>query len=63
MQVNQFPGPRRDLLETGQVVTLFITFFQVNFLSPIDDESPRFLSGEKEKERYIFTSTDAILVL
>lgn len=39
VQVNQFPGPRRDLLETGRVVTLFITFFQVNFLSPIDDES------------------------
>lgn len=43
VQVNQFPDSRRDLLETGRVVTLFITFFQVNFLSPIDNENLRFL--------------------
>jgi len=48
VQVNQFPGLRRDLLETGRVVTLFITFFLVNFLSPID-ENPRSPLGEKKK--------------
>lgn len=64
VQVNQFPDSRRDLLETGRVVTLFITFFQVNFLSPID-ENLRFLSErkEEEKERYMFTIMDTILTL
>lgn len=44
-QVNQFPVPwQRNLLETGRIVILFITFFQVNFLFASSTKLLRYVS-------------------
>lgn len=51
VQVNQFPDSRRDLLETGRVVMLFITFLPSQFPFAYRRELKVPLGRERERKK------------